>query len=58
MGSLGGIQYNRYLQIVHGFTVQVEDHTFLRSSNYFKIMLPVAYNYHLIICYISKIYLG
>ena len=52
MGSLGGIQYNRYLQIVHGFTVlvqtrQVEDHTFLRGSNYFKMMLPVAYNYQL-----------
>jgi len=47
MGSLGGLQYNRYLQIVDGFTVlvqtrQVEDHTFLRGSNYFKMMLPVA----------------
>ena len=62
MGSLGGLQYNRYLQIVDGFTVlvqtrQVEDHTFLRGSNYFKMMLPVAYNYQLIISYISKIYL-
>jgi len=60
--SLGGLQCNRYLQIVHGFTVlvltrQVEDYTFLRGSNYFKMMLPVAYNYQLIISYISKIYL-